>query len=225
MVQNSKKIKTLKKPTPRVETLRPAKIRTKTAFSDRVVSIPFSQVNITDKFWRTRIETNQMTTIPSVLDRCRGDRISNFANAATLNKLDFKGIFYDDSDLYKVIEGVAYSLKIHPDSKLEKTVDDIIDKIASAQWDDGYLNTYYSLPKKQHQKRWGDLENKHELYCAGHLIEAAIGYYQTIGKIKLLDTAIKFADHIDTVFGPDKKRDVPGHQEIELAIVKLYRLT
>ena len=225
MVPDNKNIKTSKKPKPVIEAIRPAKIRAKTATSDRLMAVPFSQVNIIDRFWGKRLETNREITIPSVLEKCRDGRISNFENATVLNKVNFKGVFYDDSDLYKVIEGIAHSLKNHPDTKLEKIADGIIDKIASAQWDDGYINTYYSLPVKQPEKRWGNMGKKHELYCAGHLIEAAIAYYQATRKTKLLDTAIKFADYVDSVFGPDKKRSVPGHQEIELALVKLYRLT
>ncbi|MBI9017066.1 MAG: glycoside hydrolase family 127 protein [Phycisphaerae bacterium] len=187
-------------------------------------TVPFWHVEITDRFWANRINTNRIVTIPSVLEKCRQGRIANFANVAANNNADFIGIFYDDSDLYKVIEGIAYSLTIHPDPKLENTVDDIIDEIAGAQWSDGYLNTYYSLPDKNPENRWTDLEHKHELYCAGHLIEAAIGYYHATGKTKLLDVASKFISFIHSVFGKDKKIGVPGHQELELALIKLYRL-
>jgi DUF1680 family protein len=138
---------------------------------------------------------------------------------------EFEGIYFNDSDLYKVIEGAAYSLKIHPDPELEKYVDSVIDKIAAAQWEDGYLYTFYSLPRHQPEKRWTDVQNKHELYCAGHFFEAAVAYYQTTGKRKILDVAIKLADYIDSVFGPGKKYDVPGHEEIEIGLVKLYGVT
>lgn len=225
MAQDNTSTKTFKKQTPVIEKIRPAEIRIKALLGDRIEPVPFVKVDITDRFWENRLETNQKTTIPFVIDMCRSGRVDNFTNAAAANGSAFKGKFYDDSDLYKVIEGVAYSLMNHPDQELENEFDEIIDAISSAQWDDGYLNTYYSLPTKQQDKRWGDLKVKHELYCAGHLIEAAIAYYQATGKTRLLDTAIKFADHINTVFGLGKKRDAPGHEEIELALVKLYRLT
>jgi len=125
----------------------------------------------------------------------------------------------------RVIEGAAYSLKSHPDAELEKYVDGVIDKIAAAQWEDGYLYTFYSLPQRQHEKRWSNVRKMHELYCAGHFFEAAVAYYQATGKDKILNAAVKLADYIDSIFGPNKKRDVPGHEEIEIGLVKLYRQT
>src|SRR5262249_18431041 len=109
------------------------------------------------------------------------------------------------------------------DPALEKRVDEIIDKIASAQQPDGYLDTYYTLVEPK--KRWENLRFGHELYCAGHLIEAAVAYYHSTGKRKLLDVACKYADYIDSVFGLGKRSGAPGHEEIELALVKLYRTT
>jgi DUF1680 family protein len=97
----------------------------------------------------------------------------------------FEGIYFNDSDLYKVIEGAAYSLKSHPDPELEKYVDGVIDKIAAAQWEDGYLYTFYSVPRRQPEKRWSDIRGKHELYCAGHFFEGAVAYYQATGKRKI----------------------------------------
>jgi hypothetical protein len=225
MAQDNTSTKTLRKQAPAIEKLRRSAIRTKALLGDRIEPVPFAYVDITDRSWTNRLETNQKKTLPFVIEKCRSGRVDNFANTAAANRSAFQGEFYDDSDLYKVIEGAAYSLMNHPDKELENDLDEIITSISLAQWDDGYLNTYYSLPTKQQGKRWGDLKVKHELYCAGHLIEAAIAYYQATGKTRLLDTAIKFADHINSVFGLSKKRDVPGHEEIELALVKLYRLT
>ncbi len=185
--------------------------------------IPFSAVKVQDSFWAPRIKINREKVLPHDFQFCEG-RIRNFKRAAGLLDGKFEGIFYDDSDVYKVIEGAAYSLAQERDANLEKTVDDVIDLIAAAQLPDGYLYTFYTVNKTL-DKRWTDEKQMHETYCAGHLIEAAVAYYQATGKRKLLDTAIRLADHIDSVFGPQKKHDAPGHQEIELALIKLWRVT
>jgi DUF1680 family protein len=194
--------------------------------SGKLTAVPFTDVTVADEFWAPRMETNRKVTVPYDFEKCeQTGRIDNFAKAGGLMEGEFEGIYFNDSDLYKVIEGAAYSLKIHPDPELEKYVDGVIDKIASAQWEDGYLYTFYSLPKHQPEKRWTDIQNKHELYCAGHFFEAAVAYYQTTGKRKVLDVAIRLADCIDSAFGPGKKYDVPGHEEIEIGLVKLYDVT
>ncbi len=192
----------------------------------RLGQVPFTDVAFADEFWAPRIETNRKVTVPYAFKKCEETgRISNFAKAGGLMEGKFEGIYFNDSDLYKVIEGAAYSLKNHPDPELEKYVDGVIDKIAAAQWEDGYLYTFYSVPRRQPEKRWTNVRGKHELYCAGHFFEGAVAYYQATGKRKVLDVAIRLADYIDSVFGPDKKRDVPGHEEIEIGLVKLYRVT
>jgi hypothetical protein len=150
-------------------------------------------------------------------------RIRNFAVAGKLEKGKHEGALYNDSDVYKVIEGIAYALASKSDPDLEKRTDAIIAKIAAAQQPDGYLNTYYTLVEPD--KRWKNIQYGHEMYCAGHLIEAAVAYYQATTKRKLLEVACRLADHIDTVFGPDRRHDVCGHEEIELALIKLYRTT
>ncbi len=194
--------------------------------SGQLRAVPFTDVTVGDEFWSPRMETNRKVTVPYDFKKCEETgRIDNFAKAGGLMEGNFEGIYFNDSDLYKVIEGAAYSLKIHPDPELEKYVDGVIYKIAAAQWEDGYLYTFYSLPERQPEKRWTDVRNKHELYCAGHFFEAAVAYYQATGKRKILDVAIRLADYIDSVFGPDKKHDVPGHEEIEMGLVKLYRVT
>jgi DUF1680 family protein len=201
--------------------------------SGQLRAVVFTDVVIADEFWAPRMETNRKVTVPYAFKKCEETgRIDNFAKAGGLMEGKFEGIYFNDSDLYKVIEGAAYSLSVrtsqeksHPDPELEKYVDGVIDKIAAAQWEDGYLYTFYSLPERQPEKRWTDVRNKHELYCAGHFFEAAVAYYQATGKRKILDVAIRLADYIDSVFGPDKKHDVPGHEEIEIGLVKLYRLT
>lgn len=149
-------------------------------------------------------------------------RIRNFEKVARHKNEKHEGIYYDDSDVYKAIEAMAYSLKNHPDAAIQQKTDEWIDKIAAAQLPDGYLNTYYTLTGLD--KRWTDME-RHEDYCAGHLIEAAVAYYNTTGKRKLLDVAIRFADHIDSTFRVKNRPWVSGHQEIELALMRLYHLT
>ena len=133
----------------------------------------------------------------------------------------YKGCFYDDSDVYKSIEGAAYSLQIFPDAKLESYIDSLIDVIVAAQLPDGYLNTYFSLNRKE---QWSD-DYCHETYNNGHLFEAAIAWYQATGKRKLLDASIKVANNMDATFGPGKKPLAPQHPEIELALVKLFQIT
>ena len=194
--------------------------------SGQLQAVAFTDVVIADEFWAPRLQTNRQVTVPYNFKKCEETgRIDNFAKAAGLMEGKFEGIYFNDSDLYKVIEGAAYSLKSHPDPELEKYVDGVIEKIAAAQWEDGYLYTFYSVPRRQPEKRWTDVRRKHELYCAGHFFEAAVAYYQATGKRKILDVAIRLADYIDSVFGPDKKSDVPGHEEIEIGLVKLYRVT
>lgn len=191
-----------------------------------IEAVSFTDVKIADDFWAGRVETNRKVTIPYDFKKCEETgRISNFAKAGGLIEGDFEGIYFNDSDLYKIIEGAAYSLASHPDPKLEAYVDGVIDKIAAAQWEDGYLYTFYSLPERQPEKRWTNVRNMHELYCAGHFFEAAAAYYEATGNRKILDVAIRLADKIDSVFGEGKKIDVPGHQEIEIGLVRLYRVT
>lgn len=186
--------------------------------------VNFSQVKITDDFWQPRLVTHATVTLQAALNQCENEtqRIRNFAIAAGLEKGQFKGFVYDDSDLYKMLEGASYSLMNNPNPGLESKLDGIIAKIAAAQLPDGYLMTYFELGDLS--KRWTDM-NMHEMYCCGHLIEAGIAFYNATGKRSLLDVAIKYANHIDHTFGEGKRIWVPGHQEIELALVKLYRVT
>lgn len=186
--------------------------------------VSFAQVTITDPFWKARISTVATATIPACVEQTeiKTPRIRNFEVAAGLKPGQFEGIFYDDSDVYKAIEAIAYSLRNNPNPALEARTDSWIEKIAAAQLPDGYINTYYTLTGLD--KRWTDM-SMHEDYNGGHLIEAAIAYYQTTGKRKLLDVAIRFANHFDSLFGPGKRPWVTGHQELELALVKLYKIT
>jgi DUF1680 family protein len=192
--------------------------------SDHLTAVPFQDVHIADAFWSTRIQTNQRATIEANLHQCEiTGRIRNFAIASKLETGKHEGALYNDSDVYKMIEGIAYALSSRRDPELEKRTDAIIDKIAAAQQPDGYLNTYYTLVEPA--KRWQNIQYGHELYCAGHLIEAAVAYYQATGKRKFLNVACRLADHIATIFGPDRRQETSGHEEIELALVKLSRAT
>ncbi|OCT15101.1 hypothetical protein A8709_13400 [Paenibacillus pectinilyticus] len=186
-------------------------------------STSFTQVSMEDHFWQPRLEVLKQVTLPACLHKCEETgRITNFAKAAGLQEGKHEGIYFNDSDVYKVLEGAAYSLMNHPDPVLEAEIDRIIDFIAAAQDEDGYLSTYYTLEAPE--SKWSDME-KHEMYCGGHLIEAAVAYYEATGKRKLLDTACKLADHYDSLFGVGKRHWVEGHQEIELALMKLYKVT
>jgi hypothetical protein len=151
--------------------------------------------------------------------------INNFRIAAGERDGDFQGMVFQDSDVAKWLEAVAYMLASHPDEEWEAKADEVIDLVARAQQADGYLNTYYTLVEPD--MRWTNLRENHELYCAGHFIEAAVAYYEATGKDQLLQVVCKLVDHIGSIFGPepDKKKGYPGHEEIELALIKLYRVT
>ena len=193
--------------------------------------VPFTEVTVADDFWTPRLETNRGVTIPYAFEKCREtDRLKNFEVAAGQKEGAQVGYRFNDSDVYKTIEGAAYALHLHPDPALESYVDGVIEIIAAAQEEDGYLFTAKTAfneesPSVRTAERWDNIRDDHELYCAGHMYEAAVAYYQATGKKALLDVALKNAELIDSVFGPDGKRYPPGHQEIEIGLVKLYRLT
>ncbi|MEW4369870.1 glycoside hydrolase family 127 protein [Paenibacillus kandeliae] len=190
-------------------------------------------VQIHDSFWSHYNQLVREVVIPYQYDALH-DRIpdaepshaiKNFEIAAGRTEGEFHGFVFQDTDVAKWIEAVGYSLMTHPDPDLEQITDDVIQLVAEAQGEDGYLNTYFTI--KEPDKRWTNLADCHELYTAGHMIEAAVSYYEATGKRQLLDVVCKFVDYIDSVFGPEpgKLRGYDGHQEIELALVKLYRLT
>ncbi|MFO7867553.1 MAG: glycoside hydrolase family 127 protein [Candidatus Aminicenantes bacterium] len=198
-----------------------------------VQPVAFTQVDIQDDFWAPRLETNRTVTIPYAFGMCEDTgRVKNFEIAGGLTEGDSFCTAYpfDDSDVFKIIEGASYSLQVHPDPELEKYVDDLIAKIAAAQEEDGYLYTARTMDSKEpvrwvEEERWTNLYLGHELYNAGHLYEAAAAHYLATGKLSLLDVAVKNADLAASVFGADKKRGVPGHQVIEIGLAKLYRIT
>ncbi|MGQ8338589.1 glycoside hydrolase family 127 protein [Sunxiuqinia sp. A32] len=187
-------------------------------------SVPFTSVKITDDFWGSRLKTHSKVTLSTCIAQMQDStkRISNFMRAAGLEKGQHEGIFFDDSDVYKAMEGVAYSLINNPNPELEALLETWIGYIAKAQEEDGYLNTYYSLSHPD--EKWTDME-KHEMYCGGHMIEAAIAHNRATGRDSFLKVAEKFVHHLMDTFGPEKRHWVTGHEEIELALVKLYHLT
>jgi DUF1680 family protein len=201
--------------------------------SNPIKAIPLQHVRIDNPFWSHYTQLVRDTVIPyqweALNDRIENAEpsyaIQNFRVAAGREQGKFGGMVFQDSDLAKWLEAVGYSLSIHPDPNLEQLADDTIDLIAEAQQEDGYLNTYFII--KEPDKRWSNLVECHELYCAGHMIEAAVAYYQATGKRKFLDVMCRFVDLIDATFGKesDKLQGYCGHQEIELALVKLYQAT
>ncbi|HHS12649.1 MAG TPA: glycoside hydrolase family 127 protein, partial [bacterium] len=201
------------------------------SFDYPIQPVDFTRVRVHDSFWTPRLETNRLVTIPYAFDQCEiTHRIDNFAAAGGLIKGRHRGYRFNDSDVYKVIEGAAYALHLHPDPSLESCVDGVIAKIAAAQEEDGYLFTAKTAFDSDHPSvrvpdRWDNIRDDHELYCAGHLYEAAVAYYRATGKRALLDVALKNADLIGRVFGKEGLKYPPGHQEIEIGLVKLFRLT
>jgi DUF1680 family protein len=203
-----------------------------------VQPVPFTAVHLRDVFWAPRIETNRQVSIPFAFQQCElSGRVDNFERAAkalrgeTLDNTNPPGYPFDDTDLYKVIEGASYVLSVRPDPKLSAYVDGMIAKIAAAQEPDGYLYTTRTInPRNPHRwagtERWElERDDSHELYNLGHLYEAAVAHYQATGKRTLLEVAIKSANLLVDTFGPGKKSIWPGHQITEMGLAKLYRVT
>lgn len=191
---------------------------------DPLTPVPFTAVRFTDDFWAPKLEVIHEKTTWANFHQCEETgRIENLRRAGTGGG-EYQGYFFNDSDVYKAIEGAAYQLALKPDPKLDAYLDDLIATIAAAQQPDGYINSYFTI-KEGLDKRWTNEADKHETYCMGHLIEAGIAHFQATGKRSLLDVAIKAADHHCATFGPGKRAEAPGHQEIELALVKLSRVT
>jgi hypothetical protein len=181
-------------------------------------------VQIQDAFWSPRLQVNRTRTLDHVYQELElTGCIRNFDVAAGKVQAKFGGPWWADSDVYKWLEGASYILALHPDSRLESKVDELIAKIAAAQEKDGYLDTYVQL--KLPDLKWKSLAFNHEMFCAGSLIEAAVAHNQGTGKRSLLEVALRLADHLDSTFGPGKQAGIPGHEEVELALVRLYRLT
>ena len=200
---------------------------------EKLRSIPLRKIEINDKSWNKYIDLVKEVIIPyqwSILNDLIKDAepshcIHNFKVAAGEEEGEFQGAVFQDTDVAKWLEAVAYSLECNPDEELERLADSTIDLIGRAQQKDGYLDTYFII--KEPGSRWQNLMEGHELYTAGHMIEAAVAYYEATGKDRFLNIVSRLADLICKVFGPGEEQchGYPGHQEIELALVKLYRVT
>ena len=191
----------------------------------KLTPVPFDRVSIEGDFWPPRMKVNREVTLRAEYRMLKDTgRIDAFL-------LDWKpGMeprphYFWDSDVAKWVEAASYSLATHPDPELESLLEEVVGKIAGAQQPDGYLNVYFTVVEPQ--MRWKNLRDYHELYCAGHLMEAAVAHFQATGRRTLLDVLTRYADHIDSVFGDasGKRYGTPGHEEIELALVKLYHVT
>ena len=186
--------------------------------------VPLSAVELTDAFWEPRRRINRDITLPTQLKQCEDTgRIDNFRIASGRKQGEFTGIYFNDSDVYKWAEAAAYSIAVDPDSDLEAKLDAVIDEIAAAQQPDGYLNTYFMFDREK--DRYTNLKDMHELYCGGHLIQAAVAHFRATGKRSFLDVACRLAENWYSHFGPGKRDAACGHEEAEMALVELYRAT
>jgi DUF1680 family protein len=186
--------------------------------------VPFTSVTIRDRFWQPRQETNRKATVEHCIRMLEdAGNFLVFQLAKDKKREGYKGLLFTDSDLYKSLEGISYTLATHPDPVLDKKVDEVIALIASVQEPDGYVNTWFQVTRPQ--DKWKNLRDWHELYCAGHMIEAAVAHKQATGKDNFLIVALKFANLIDRKFGPAGGEGYPGHPELELALIKLWKLT
>lgn len=192
----------------------------------RLRPLPLTGVRLSDGFWEPRRRTNREETLPAQYRHLEETgRLDNFRKASGKMKGRFEGIYFNDSDVYKWLEAAAWSLATDPDPTLTKMVDAAITEVEDAQEPDGYLDTYFTLERPH--ERWTDFD-LHEMYCAGHLFQAAVAHFHATGSTHLLDVAVRFADHICDTFGPEaegKKVAVCGHEEIEMALVELFRVT
>lgn len=195
----------------------------------KLIALAFKEVHLKDGFWAAWRATTRREAIPyghqKLID---SGAISNFEVAAGGRDGAFRNMRFADSDLYKWLEAASYELANSWDDELASRVTACVELAAKAQRSDGYLNTYYQLTNTQLtniEKRWTNLRHDHELYCAGHMFQAAVAHYRCTGDTSFLDVSKRFADHIDETFGPGKLESVPGHPEIEMALVELYRST
>ena len=198
---------------------------------NRIKDVNLSKVHVKDRFWSEKQRLIVDVVIP-FQEQILNDEIegvekshafANFRIAAGLEEGEFYGMVFQDSDVAKWLEGAAYSLTVKPDMALEERVDAIIEVIEKAQQPDGYLNTYFTVKEPEH--RWQNLQECHELYCAGHMMEAAAAYYEVTGKDRLLKVMERMADNISEQFGPGKRAGIPGHQEVEIGLMRLFHAT
>ncbi|MDP9480425.1 MAG: glycoside hydrolase family 127 protein, partial [Actinomycetota bacterium] len=192
----------------------------------RLRALSIADVRLSDGFWEPRRRINRRETLPSQYEHLEETgRLDNFRRASGKIAVPFRGLYFNDSDVYKWLEAASWSLATDPDPDLELMVGAAITEIADAQRPDGYLNTYFTFERAR--ERWTDFD-LHEMYCAGHLIQAAVAHFRATGARRLLDVAVRFADHICHLFGPEeegKRPAVDGHEEIEMALVELFRAT
>ena len=192
----------------------------------RLRPLSLADVRLSDGFWEPRRRINREETLPSQYGHIEETgRLDNFRRASGKIEAPFRGLYFNDSDVYKWLEAASWSLAADPDPDLERMVDAAITEVADAQRPDGYLNTYFTFERAD--ERWKDFD-LHEMYCAGHLIQAAVAHFRATGGSRLLDVAVRFADHICDLFGAEeegKRPAVDGHEEIEMALVELFRVT
>lgn len=186
--------------------------------------IPVRAVRMNRGFWKPRIDTIATVTLKKQIQELQKSGVlDNFMRVYGKSNAEFQGFYFAESDLYKWIEAASWTLQVQKLPEIEKMISEVIDIIQPAQGNDGYLNTYFQ--KENAGKRWTDLDHMHELYCAGHLFQAAVAHHRSTGSDRLLNIACKYADYICDIFGPGKKEGHPGHPEIEMALIELYRET
>ena len=197
-------------------------ISTKNSAHSHLKTVPLKKIWVNAGFWSHRQTIIRQTSLRHAFRKLEDSgNFNNLKLAAGSGQGRYCEPFFMDSDIYKWLEALSYELSNQPDPELEAMADQAIELLAAAQQDDGYLNSYFQVVEPD--KKWTELAMGHELYCAGHLFEAAVAHHRATGQTRLLDIACRFADHIDAAFGPDKGEAVPGHPEIELALVELFR--
>lgn len=190
----------------------------------KLLPVPIENVHLEDGFWAPRLRLLQKVTLPSQYKLCEETgRVSNFRRAAGKDTGEYQGYLFNDSDVYRWVEATAFSMASKSSQELAQLAKQVTDEIIAAQDANGYLNSYFTFDREK--DRWTNLRDLHELYCAGHLIQAAVALYRSTGDDCLLQAAVRLSDHIASIFGPGNRLGTPGHPEIEMALVELYRTT
>jgi DUF1680 family protein len=187
-------------------------------------ALPLGRVRLTDPFWARYQRLLLDVTLPHEYEQIvRTGRLANFHRAAGRAEGDFEGLWFNDSDVYKYVEACAYALAVGKSETVRRQMDECVEAIVAAQEPDGYLNTFFQI--RHPELKWRNLNTMHEMYCGGHLIEAGVALFESLGDRRLLDVSIRFADHVMSIFGPDGRPGYCGHQEIELALLRLAQAT